>query len=75
MAVEIDQKIVMRNGLRILAHMIARAYLRDMKPGQSDPVNLGKKEKEVTDANKRSKRGYETSPPGKDKAGDKEEER
>ena len=57
----------LRDGLRILAHMIARAYLKDMRSRQSELMNAGekeggmkqarrmsKKEMEVNDANKRS---------------------
>ena len=36
----------LKSGLRILAHMIARAYLKDARVKQSEPVNLQDKKEE-----------------------------
>ena len=80
MVTETDQKTVLRNGLRILAHMIARSYLKDIRVKQSELTNSEKKpmaddnNMEVNDANKRNKRGYKATPSGENKAGDKEGE-
>jgi hypothetical protein len=46
MVAETEQKTVLRNGLRILAHMIARAYLRDVRAKQSLPTSSYEKVKE-----------------------------
>ena len=40
-------------GLRILARMIARAYLRDMSRKQSEPIDSQDKGKENNDGDKR----------------------
>jgi hypothetical protein len=57
------------NGLRILARMIARVYLKDLaiKPIQS---NLLGENKEGANANKRCDRGCKTSQIGENQAGD-----
>jgi len=64
------------NGLRILARMIARAYLKEVRAGQSktDDSESEIKETEEDDANQRSERGCEVSETGENKAGDKERE-
>ena len=62
-------------GLRILARMIVRAYLGEIDRGEAGPAVYKEKEMEVNYANKRCERGCEASPPGKDKAGDKNGER
>ena len=46
MVTETDQKTVLRNGLRILAHMIARAYLKDIRAKQSELINSQEAAKE-----------------------------
>jgi len=54
MAIETDQ-IVLRNGLRILAHIIARAYLKDMRSRQSELTNSEGKVKEDNDNGERGR--------------------
>ena len=41
---ETDQ-VVLRNGLRILAHMIARAYLKDIRAKQLELIKAKEKAK------------------------------
>gem|GEM_PF-3065331 len=62
------------NGLRILARMIARAYLKEVRAGQSKTNDSESKSKETEeeDANKRSERGCEVTETGENQAGDKE---
>ena len=62
------------NGLRILARMIARAYLKEVRAEQSKTNYSDSKSKETEeeDANQRSERGCEITETGKNKAGDKE---
>ena len=43
----------LKSGLRILAHMIARAYLKDMSRKQSEPTDSQDKEKEESNGDKR----------------------
>jgi hypothetical protein len=43
----------MEKGLRILARMIARAYLRDMSRKQSEPIDSQDKGKENNNGDKR----------------------
>ena len=62
-------------GLRILARMIVRAYLGEIERGEAGPGVYKENEMEVSYANKRSKRGYQASTPGQDKAGNKERDR
>jgi hypothetical protein len=62
------------NGLRILARMIARAYLKDLAQQPIQQKSLRDK-KEENDANQRCNRGCKASPLGKDKAGNQERER
>ena len=62
------------NGIRILARMIAEAYLEELsqKPNQN---NASEEKKEDNDANQRCDRGGEASPPGKSKARNQEGKR
>ena len=62
------------NGLRILARMIARAYLKEVRAGQSKTNDSESKSKETEeeDANQRSERSCEITETGENKAGDKE---
>lgn len=53
MVTETEQKTVLQNGLRILAHMIARAYLRDMRAKQPLPASSYEKVKEDGNNNER----------------------
>ena len=62
-------------GLRILARMIVRAYLGEIDRGEAGPGVYKENEKEVYDANKRSKRGYKAPPPGENQTGSQEEKR
>ena len=55
--------------LRILARMIVRAYLGEIDRGEAGPGVYKENEREVNDANKRSKRDCEAPPPGENKAG------
>jgi hypothetical protein len=59
------------NGIRILARMIAEAYLEELSQKSMQQNSLEKKEEE-NDANQRCNRGCKASPPGKDKAGNQE---
>jgi hypothetical protein len=59
------------NGIRILARMIAEAYLEELSQKSMQQNSLEKK-KEENDANQRCNRGCKASPPGKDKAGNQE---
>lgn len=59
------------NGLRILARIIARAYLKDLAQ-KLNKHNAFVEKKEDDNANQRCDRSGEASPPGKSKAGSKE---
>ncbi|BCT55351.1 hypothetical protein DHCNIT_0001140 [Dehalococcoides mccartyi] len=58
------------NGIKILARMIAEAYIEELsqKPHQNDEL---KEVKEDDNANQRCDRSGEASPPGESKAGSK----
>jgi len=62
-------------GLRILARMIVRAYLGEIDRGEAGPGIYKEDEREVDDANKRSKRGHKAPPPGENTTGDQTGER
>ena len=51
---ENDRETVLRNGLRILAHMIAKAYLNEIERTDASLESNEKAEMEVKHANKRS---------------------
>ena len=56
-------------GLRILARMIVRAYLGEIDRGEAGPGVYKENEMEVSDANKRSNRGYKAPPTGENQTG------
>jgi hypothetical protein len=61
-------KYTPENGIRILARMIAEAYLEELDKS-TNQQNSTEKEKEDCNANQGCDRGSKASPPGENKAG------
>jgi hypothetical protein len=62
-------KYTPENGIRILARMIAEAYLEELDQETLKKTSIEKKEEDC-DANQRCDRSGEAAPSGQDKAGD-----
>jgi len=62
------------NSLRILARIIAQAYLKDLTRKNLATSRDSNSTKEENNANQRCNRGCKASPLGKDKAGNQEGE-